>query len=86
MRHARSIIVVIIIVHLSLPTEIRGALMFVGTSIVLISRQDLSNITTRVFVQLLVISKDYDGDIDRAENRKLMCLLEKTPFALKEGY
>jgi hypothetical protein len=33
MRHARSIIVVVIIVHLSLPTEVRGTLMFVGTSI-----------------------------------------------------
>ena len=33
MRHARSIIVIIIIIHLSLPTEIRRAFMFVGTSI-----------------------------------------------------
>ena len=31
---------------------------------VLISRQDLSNITARVFVQLLIVTKDYDRDID----------------------
>jgi hypothetical protein len=51
----------------------------------LISSQDLSNITTRVFVQLLVISKDYDRDIDRAENGELMRLLEQAAFALEEG-
>jgi hypothetical protein len=51
----------------------------------LISSQDLSNITTRVFVQLLIISKDYDGDIDRAENGELMRLLEQAAFALEEG-
>jgi hypothetical protein len=52
---------------------------------ILISSQDLSNITTRVFVQLLIISKDYDGDIDRAENGELMRLLEQAAFALEEG-
>lgn len=52
---------------------------------VLISRQDLSNIATRVFVQLLIISKYYDGDIDRAENGELMRLLEETTLALKKG-
>ena len=51
----------------------------------MISSQDLSNITTRVFVQLLIISKDYDRDIDRAENRELMRLLEQAAFALEEG-
>lgn len=60
--------------------------MFICTSIVLISRQDLSNIATRVFVQLLIISKYYDGDIDRAENGELMRLLEETTLALKKGY
>jgi hypothetical protein len=50
----------------------------------LISRQDLSNITTRVFVQLLIIAKDYNRDIDRAEDGKLMRLLEKTSFALEK--
>ena len=52
---------------------------------VLISGQDLSNITTRVFVQLLIITKDYDGDIDGAENGELMRLLEQAAFALEEG-
>lgn len=82
----RSIIVVIVIIHLSLPTEVRGTLVFIGSSIILISSQDLSNITTRVFVQLLIITKDYDSDIDRAENGELMRLLEQAAFALEEGY
>jgi hypothetical protein len=51
----------------------------------LISRQDLSNITTRVLVQLLIIAKDYNRDIDRAEHGKLMRLLEKTSFALEKS-
>jgi hypothetical protein len=51
---------------------------------IIISRQDLSNVTTRIFVQFLVIAKDYHGDIDGAENGELMRLLEQTTFALKE--
>jgi len=50
----------------------------------LVSCQDLSNITTRVFVQLLIIAKDYDRDIDRTEDGELMRLLEQATFALKK--
>lgn len=50
----------------------------------MVSRQDLSNVTTRVFVQLLIIPKDYDRDIDRAENGELMRLLKQATFAFKE--
>jgi hypothetical protein len=51
----------------------------------LISRQNLSYITTRVFVQLLVIAKYDDRDIDGAEDGQLMRLLEQTAFALEES-
>lgn len=51
----------------------------------MVSGQDLSNVTTRVFVQLLIISEDYDRDIDRAENGELMRLLEQAAFALEES-
>jgi hypothetical protein len=50
----------------------------------LVSVQDLSNITTRIFVQLLIIAKDYDRDINGTENGELMRLLEQAAFALKE--
>lgn len=60
--------------------------MFVRSSIVLVSSQDLSYITTRVFVQLLVITKYYNRDINRAENGELMCLFEQSTFALEECY
>lgn len=49
---------------------------------VLVSGENLSNIATGVLVKLLVVAKYYDGDIDGAEDGKLMCLLEKTTFAL----
>ena len=51
---------------------------------ILVSRQDLSNVSTRVFVQLLIISKDYDRDIDGAENGELMRLLEQAADELLE--
>lgn len=79
---SRSVIIVIIIVHLSLPTEVRRALVFTGSSIIIVSRQDFSDITTRILVQLLIVPKDYDRDIDGAEDGKLMRLLEQTTFAL----
>jgi hypothetical protein len=85
-RRARSILVIIVIVHLSLPGEVPGTFVFICTSIVIISRQDLSNVTTRIFVQFLIIAKDYDRDIDGAENGELMRLLEQATFALKECY
>lgn len=85
-RRARSILVIIIVLHLSLPTEVPGTLMFVRTSIVLVSVQDLSNITTRIFIQLLIIAKDYDRNINGTENGELMRLLEQAAFALKERY
>lgn len=50
----------------------------------MVSCQDLCNITTRVFVQLLIIAKDYDCDIDGTEDGELMRLLEQATFALKE--
>lgn len=86
MRRTRSVVVIIIVLHLSLPTEVPGALMFVRTSIVLVSVQDLSNITTRIFIQLLIIAKDYDRNINGTENGELMRLLEQAAFALKERY
>lgn len=78
-------IVIIVVVHiLSLAIEVGRALVLVGSSIVLVSGENLSNIATRVLVELLVIAKYYDGDIDRAEDGKLMCLLKKTTFALEK--
>ena len=50
----------------------------------MVSRQDLSNISARVFVQLLIVAKYYDCDIDGAENGKLMRLLEKSSFPLEK--
>jgi hypothetical protein len=56
----------------------------VGVTYICVSVQNLSDITARVFVQLLVISKYYDCDINGAENGKLMRLLEETTFALEK--
>jgi hypothetical protein len=50
-----------------------------------VALQYLSNIARRVLVQLLIVSEYYNCDIDRAEDGKLMRLLEKSAFALEEG-
>jgi hypothetical protein len=51
---------------------------------VVVSGENLANVATRVFVQLLIVAKDYDCDIDGTEDGELMRLLEKTPFALEK--
>ena len=40
----RSVIIVIIIIHLSLPTEVRGALVFVGSSILQLLASSLATV------------------------------------------
>jgi hypothetical protein len=86
-RRTRSIIVIVVVVAAQLlAVEIGGSFVLVGPSIILVSAQDLANIATRVFIQLLIISKYYDRDIDGAKNGKLMRLLEQTTFALQKSY
>ena len=43
---------------------------------IIVSCQNLPDITTRILVQFLVIAEDDDSDIDGAEHGKLMRLLE----------
>lgn len=45
----------------------------------------LIDVRRRVFVQLLIVTKDDDGDIDGAEDGELVRLLEEAAFALEEG-
>lgn len=51
---------------------------------VCVSGDEFSHVARRVLVELLVLAKDEDGDIDRAEDGELMRLLEETTLALKE--
>ncbi len=43
------------------------------------------HIGRRVLVQLLVAAEDEDSNIDRAEHRELVRLLEQAALALQEG-
>ena len=45
----------------------------------------LIDISGRVLVQLLVVTKNNDSDIHGAEDGKLVSLLEQTAFALKKS-
>lgn len=51
----------------------------------MVSCDEVPHVSTRVLVQLFIVAKDEDGDVDRAENGELMCLLEKTALALQKG-
>jgi hypothetical protein len=51
----------------------------------LISGEYLSNIAARVFVQLFVIAKYNNCNVNRAKYGKLVGLLEQAAFALEES-
>lgn len=55
-----------------------------GGTHILISVDELSHICGRVFVKLLVITKDKDGNINGTKHGKLMSLLEEAAFSLQE--
>jgi hypothetical protein len=52
---------------------------------ILIPADGLVDIARRKLVQLLVVTKDDNRDVNRAKNRELVRLLEQTAFALEEG-
>lgn len=56
-----------------------------GITDVGISRQRLANVSRRKLVQLLVVAEDDDGDIDRTQDRQLMCFLEQAAFSLEKS-
>jgi hypothetical protein len=51
----------------------------------LVPRNQIAHICRGVLVQLLVVAENEDGDVDRAENGKLVSLLEETTLALQES-
>lgn len=60
--------------------------MFVRSAIILESRDRLVDVTGGVLVELLVVTKNDDGHVDRAQDRELVGLLEQSALTLEEGY
>lgn len=79
------IIFIIIVRACMLIRKVLWSLVFVRAAIVLEPPDYIVDIRRRVFVQLLVVAKDDDGDIDGAEDGEFVRLLEETAFALEEG-
>jgi len=50
----------------------------------LVPANRLVDVARRKLVQLLVVAKDDDGNVDGAQHRELMRLLEQAAFALQE--
>lgn len=49
------------------------------------SRDGVIDIARGELIQLLVVPKNNDGDVDRTEHGKLMRLFEQTAFALEKS-
>lgn len=57
----------------------------VAAAYILVPTDGLVDVTRRELIQLLVVAEDDDGNVDRAEHRELVGLLEQAAFALQEG-
>jgi hypothetical protein len=55
-----------------------------GDAYILVPANRLIDVARRKLVQLLVVPKDDDGHVDRAQHRELMRLLKEPAFALQE--
>ena len=53
-----------------------------GQANILVSGNEFAHVGRRVLVYLLIVAKDKDGNIDRAEDRELVSLLEQAALAL----
>ena len=87
-RQVASCTILVIVVLVSTGTlvrKIRRPFVLVCAAIVLEATNDLVDVRRRVFIQLLVVAKDNDGDVDGAEDGELVCLLEQAALALQEG-
>lgn len=76
---------VFVIIAATFVCEVLRALMFMCAAIVLEAAHDLVDVGGRVFVQLLIMAKDHNRDVDGAEDGELVRLLEQAAFALEEG-
>lgn len=52
---------------------------------ILVSGDEMLHIGRRVLVQLFVVPEDKNGDIDGAQDRKLVCLFKQASLSLEKG-
>lgn len=52
---------------------------------ILETTDSLVDVARRELIELLVVAKDDDSDVDGAEHAQLVCLLEQAAFTLQEG-
>lgn len=81
----RGGIALVVLLVISATVEVRRSFVLVRPAMIGVSRDQLSHVAGRVLVQFLVLAEDEDGDIHRAQDGELMCLLEETALAFQEG-
>lgn len=75
-RGSHCVLVVLVVVDILFAHEIFGPFVLMSATIILISTNGLVDVAGRKLVELLVVTKDDDGDIDRAQHRELMGFFE----------
>lgn len=84
----RIVDIVVFLVRLLLAHKVLGTLVFVRAAIlanILVSTDGLGNVSRREFVELLIVAKNDDGDVDGAEDGEFVRFFEETSFALQKG-
>jgi hypothetical protein len=70
---------------LSARSPFSAALVHGGHAYILVPANGLVDVARRKLVQLLVVAEDDDGDVNRAQHRQLVRLLEQAAFALQKS-
>lgn len=72
----RSITVLIVVVVVSAAVKVGRAFVLVRTAVILVLGDEMLHVCRGVFIQLLVVAKDEDSNIDGAQDGELVGLLE----------
>jgi hypothetical protein len=80
----RGAVAVLFLVIIISTVEIGGTFVLLRTTVILISGNKITHVCRRVLVQLLIVAEDENGNIDGAQDGKLVCLLEQAALTLKE--
>jgi putative Ca2+/H+ antiporter (TMEM165/GDT1 family) len=77
--------VTIFVVVVLAAVEVRRTFVLVWSTMICVTRDQFAHVARGVFIELLVAAEYEDSHVDRAEDGKLMRLLEQTTFALQKG-
>jgi hypothetical protein len=81
----RGAILVVVVVVICAAVKVGRSLVLVGPAVISVAIEDGTHFVGRVLKELLVVTKNDDGNLYIAEHGKLMRLLEETALAFQKG-